>query len=167
MKQDPFESKLFKGIILGIAGLIVLSVVFTLGVAVGVKKAEFSFKWADQYHNNFGGPQRGVLGGNMMGGDFTESNGVFGQIIKINDKVITIKGRDNVEKNLLLNDKTTVVFQRKNINVGDLKINDIVVAIGDPDGTGQIFAELIRVMPAIPQNLPQGNLLNGPATSGN
>lgn len=151
--ENIFDSKLFKGIILGIAGLIILTFVFGLGIAVGTKRAEFSFKWAQAYHTNFGGPQGGFLG-NMMGQDFTESNGVFGQIIKIDPSTgsgqaatLTIKGTDNVEKSILIGDVTTIVFQKKNIKLSDLKISDSVVVIGDPTDNGQIQAELIRVMP--------------------
>ena len=148
METDKlFQSKLFKSIILVIAGVIILVFVFGLGVFVGTKKAEFSFRWADEYHRNFGGPQGGFLG-NIRGMDFTESNGVFGQIIKIDNQTLTIKGKDNVEKNILINDKTTIIYQRKNIKLSELKLNENVVVIGDPDNNGQIQAELIRVMPA-------------------
>lgn len=142
-----FQTKLFRNIVLGIAGLIVLVLVFGLGIYVGTEKAEFSFKWADEYHRNFAGPQGGFLG-NITGQDLTNGNGVFGQIIKINGETLVIKGKDNVEKNILVNDKTTIVFQRKNIKLSDLKIDESVVVIGDPDNNGQIQAELIRVMPS-------------------
>ena len=160
MNTDKFfQTKLFKGIVLGIAGLIVLAFVFGLGIFVGTEKAEFSFKWADDYHKNFAGPQAGFLG-NMMGQDLTNGNGVFGQIIKINGETLVIKGRDNVEKNVLVSDKTTIVFQRKNIKLSDLKINESVVVIGDPDNNGQIQAELIRAMPSpsVPSVAPSAPL---------
>ena len=142
-----FQSRLFRGLILGIVGLIILVFVFSLGVYVGTEKAEFSFKWADEYHRNFAGPQGGFLG-NMMGQDLTDGNGVFGQLIKINGQTLTIRGLDNVKKNILVGDKTTIIYQRKNVKLSDLKINETVVVIGDPDNNGQIQAELIRVMPA-------------------
>ena len=78
-----FQSNLFKGILLGIAGLGVLVFVFSLGVFVGSKRAEFSFKWADEYHRNFGGPQGGIFGEFMgMDKELPNANGSFGQIIK-------------------------------------------------------------------------------------
>ena len=150
-----FQSKLFKGIILGISGMIILVFVFGLGVFVGIKKADFSFRWADQYHKNFGGPQGGFFG-DMMGQDFTASNGVFGQIVKIvppagpgQPTTLVIKGKDNVEKNILVDDKTIIVYQKENIKVSDIQINTSIVVIGEPDNSGQIEAELIRVMPAV------------------
>ena len=80
--NNIFESKLFKAIIISVAGLIILVFVFGLGILVGTKRADFSFRWAEEYHRNFGGPQGGFFG-DMMGQDFTNANGVFGQIIKI------------------------------------------------------------------------------------
>jgi hypothetical protein len=154
-----FESKLFRVTVLSIAGLIVLIFVFGLGVFVGTKRADFSFRWAEAYHTNFGGPQGGFLG-NIMGQEFTDANGVFGQIIKIDNESLTVKGRDNVEKIILTTDKTSILLQRKNIKLSDLKVGYNVVVIGDPNNNGQIQAELIRVMPASPitNNLPANNL---------
>jgi len=147
------DSKLLKGIIIGLSIFIIIAVVFSLGVFVGTERANFTFKWASEYHRNFGGPQGGFLGG-MMGQEFTESNGVFGQIIKIDGQILSIKGADNVEKNILIGEKTSIVYQKKNIKISELKIDDNVIAIGDPNDKGQIQAELIRVMPALPKPPP-------------
>ncbi len=155
MNKDIFQSKVFKGIILGIACLIILAFVFGLGVFVGMKRADFSFRWADEYHRNFGGPQGGFFG-DFMGTEkeLPNANGSFGQIIKIDVTAgnLTIKDAGNVEKNILVNDKTTIIYQRKNIKLSDLKIGDNIVAVGEPNNSGQIKAWLIRVMPPMPQN---------------
>jgi hypothetical protein len=161
--KDFFQSKLFKGTILSIAGLIILVFVFGLGVFVGSERANFSFRWAEEYHRNFGGPQGGLFG-NFMGSDreFANANGSFGQIIKIDAaaNTLTIKDASNIEKNILVSDKTTIIYQRKNIKLSDLKLNDSVVVIGEPNNSGQIAAELIRTLPQMPGN----PLLNNPAT---
>jgi hypothetical protein len=153
-----FQSKLFKGIVLGIAILIILSFVFGLGVFIGMKKADFSFRWADEYHRNFGGPRGGFFG-DFMGADkdFTNGNGVFGQIIKLDDGGLTVKDRDSVEKIVLVDNKTSITYQRKNIKLSELKTGDMVVVIGNPNNNGQIQAQLIRVMPASPKDLPINN----------
>jgi|SRR3989339_37342 len=150
--NNILESKLFKAIILSIAVLIILVFVFGLGVFVGTKKADFSFRWADQYHRNFGGPQRGFFG-DIMGNQFTNSNGVFGQILKIDGQILIIKGRGNAEKSILVSDKTSIIRQRDNIKLFDLKTDDIVVVIGEPNDNGQIEAKLIRVLPPSPMTL--------------
>jgi len=167
--KDFFDSRVFKTAVLTIAGLIVVIFIFNLGVVVGTKRAEFSFKWADQYHRNFAGPQGGFFSDMMMMNDeFTEANGIFGQIIKINDGSLTIKNKNIassiVEKIVLVNDKTTIVYQRKNIKLSELKIGDNIIVIGEPNNNGQIQAHLIRIIPPPPQNLI---LSNEPATSGN
>jgi hypothetical protein len=158
--KDFFQSKLFKGIILGVAGLVVLVFVFCLGVFVGTKRADFSFRWADEYHRNFGGPQGGFFGDFIgMDREFTNSNGSFGQIISINPStnsgqaVLTVKDNDgdNTEKTILVNDKTTIIYQKENIKLSDLKVDDNIVVIGEPDNSGQIQAKLIRVMPPLPK----------------
>ena len=153
--NNVFESKIFRGIILGVAGFIILAFVFGLGVFVGTKKADFSFRWADQYHRNFGGPQGGFFG-DFMGSDegFTNGNGVFGQIIKTDSVSLTVKDKDSVEKIILVTDKTSIIYQRKNLKLSELKIGDNIVVIGDPNDKGQIQAEFVRVMPPMPKNLP-------------
>ena len=147
--NNIFESKLFKSIVLGVAVLIVLVFVFGLGVFVGTKKADFSFKWADEYHHNFGGPQGGFFG-DFINNDFTSANGVYGQIITINGQNVTIKGKDGVEKDVLIDSNTTIRSQRQTKNLSDLKINDNIVVMGEPQSNGQIEAELIRIMPFAP-----------------
>lgn len=159
MQNNILESKLFRAVILSIAGLIILVFVFSLGVFVGIKRADFSFRWADEYHRNFAGPQNGFFGDfENQNGEFTNSNGVFGQIINIDASgSLTVKDRDNTEKIVLVSDKTSIIYQRKNIKLSDLKTGDSVVVIGEPNNNGQIQAELIRVMPSAPGTVPANN----------
>lgn len=159
-KDSILNSKTLKRIILGTSGLVILVLIFGLGVFVGTKKADFSFKWAQAYHENFGGTPGGLLGYSTgINQDFTTANGVFGQIIKIDDSSLTVKGEDNVEKIIKINDETSVVYQKKNMKASDLKQKDRVVVIGEPTSNGQIEAEFIRVMP--PQNPEKNNSQNG------
>ena len=44
-----------KWIIIGLAGFVVLVLVFGAGVKVGTLKARYSYKWAENYHKNFAG----------------------------------------------------------------------------------------------------------------
>lgn len=148
--DNILESKVFRIIILSVVGVIVLSCVFSMGVFVGARKAEFSFKWAEQYHNNFAGPRQGFFG-NMMDSknQFANSNGVFGQILKINDNTITVKDNDGdkSEKTILIDEKTILMCQKRNLKLSELKVDDNIIVIGSPNNSGQIHAELIRVMP--------------------
>jgi hypothetical protein len=148
--QNFFQSKLFKGIILGTAGLVILVFVFGLGVFVGTERANFSFRWADQYHRNFGGPQGGIFG-EFMGtpNQFPNANGSFGQIIKIDNNILTVKDNDgdNAEKTILVANNTKILSQRKSLKLSDLENGNNIVVVGEPNINGQIQAELIRVMP--------------------
>lgn len=143
------ESKVFRAVILTIACIMVLLFVFGLGFSVGTRKADFSFKWAEQYHQNFAGPRDGFLGmGNiMMQDNFIDANGVIGEVISINGSKITIKGRENVEKIVVADEGTIIMCQRKNFKLSELKTGDSVVIMGAPNNNGQIEADFIRIMP--------------------
>lgn len=151
-----FQSKLFKGIILGIGIFAILLFVFWAGMFVASKKADFSFKWGENYHRNFAGPQEGFFS-DFMGKDFMDAHGIFGQIIKIDPStssgqaVLVIKDKDNTEKVVLIKDDTTIRRFRDNLKLSDLKVGDYIVVIGDPNDAGQIEAKLIRIIPPPPE----------------
>jgi hypothetical protein len=145
-----FESKKFRVALMIIGGLVVLLVVFQAGMTVGFRKAGFSYRWAENYHQNFAGPREGFFGNfmrDMMSKDFINGHGVFGQIIKIDGSTLAIKGADNAEKTILLKDDTAIERFRETIKPADLKAGDQIVIIGEPNDSGQIEAKLIRVMP--------------------
>ena len=144
-----FQSKTFKVVFLGVAGLIIILLVFKAGIMIGVRKADFSCRWSDNYHRNFGGPQSGFLKG-WGDRDFLNANGTFGQIIKIDGLTLIIKGGNDVEKIILIKDATTIQRLKETIKLADLKIDDYVVIIGEPNNTGQIEAKLIRLLPSLP-----------------
>ena len=145
-----FQSKTFKVATWVVAGLIALLLVFRLGVAVGFRKAAFSYRWGENYHRNFGGP-RGGFGKDFFNERmFIESHGVFGTIVGIDGNTIVVKGRDDVEKIGQASEDTVITRFREKIIVADLKADDPIVVIGDPNDAGQIEAKLIRVIPASP-----------------
>lgn len=150
-----FQSKTFKNAILGIAAIIILLFVFKIGIIVGARKANFSRQWSDNYHRNFGGPKEGFLKGfeNFKDRNFIEANGAFGQIIKIDvsSSTLAIKGRNDIEKIILIKNNTTIKRFQNTIGLNDLKIDDNIVIIGEPNNAGQIEARFIRLMPI---NLP-------------
>ncbi|MFZ5363926.1 MAG: hypothetical protein ACOZAG_00360 [Patescibacteria group bacterium] len=148
-----FQSKIFQGVIIGIATLAVLLFVFKAGMTVGIKKADFSCRWSDNYHENFGGPRGGFWGG-FNDKDFIESNGTVGQIIKIDGETLVVRGRGDVEKIIITNNETAIKRLRDTIKVSDLKIDENIITIGEPNETGQIEAKLIRVMPSPPMPFP-------------
>jgi hypothetical protein len=148
-----FQTNSFKIIIAAIAGLIVILLILSLGMFIGYRKANFSYRWGENYHRNFGGPKGGFFQ-DFSGRDFIESHGTFGQIIKIDSASLAIKGRDGAEKIIMLKANTAIRSGREEIKPGDLKVNDYVTVIGDPNDAGQIEANLIRVMPGMPSVAP-------------
>ncbi|MFA6421819.1 MAG: hypothetical protein WCV92_00210 [Candidatus Buchananbacteria bacterium] len=143
---------------LWIIGIIILvAIAFVGGMYVGFEKASFSYQWGENYHRNFAGPKDG-FGREFMGRDFMEAHGIFGQIIKIDGNTIIVKGNDNTEKSILVSDKTVINRFKDKIKIGDLKTDDGIVVIGDPNGSGQIEAKLIRVMPAFPGPTPSSSM---------
>jgi hypothetical protein len=127
--------------------------VFKVGMMVGIKKADFSCRWSDNYHENFGGPRGGFWGG-FDDKDFIESNGTVGQIIKIEGETLVVRGRRDMEKIIVTDNETAIKRLRDTIKVSDLKVDENIVTIGEPNDAGQIEAKLIRVMPSPPMPLP-------------
>ena len=122
-----------------------LLVVLGVGMFIGFRKADFSYRWGENYYRNFGGPP-GFFG-DLGGRDFMDAHGVSGQIIKIDGQTLTIKGRDNTEKIVVIGNDTLIRRGSDTIKPSDLKVDDNIVVIGQPNNTGQIEAKLIRVMP--------------------
>jgi len=146
-----------KWVIIGLAGFVVIVLIFSVGIFVGEMKARFSYRWAESYHKNFGGPPGGFLGGwkNLppFPGDFIEGHGTFGEIIKINDPStisgqasdFVIKGGGDVEKVIIITKDTIIQERTDTIKKEGLKVGNRVVVIGSPNEEGQIEAKLIRV----------------------
>jgi len=141
-----FQSKAFKGALYGIAAFLILMFVLRIGMFLGFRKASFSYKWGENYHQNFAGPREGFFI-QFSGKDFVEANGIFGQIIKIDNPYLVIKGQRNMEEVVAVKDNTVIMRFKDNITINDLAIDDNIVVIGQPTSKGQIEAKLIRVMP--------------------
>lgn len=142
--KNLFQSKTFRRILCAIGIIIIALLIFQAGIFVGYRKAGFSYRWAENYHRNFGGPRGGFFN-DFSGRDFINTHGDSGSIIKIDGNTIIIKGQNNVEKTIVVSDQTIIRRQQQTIKVSDLKIDDRLVIIGLPNEQGQIEAKLIRV----------------------
>jgi len=143
------SAAILKWVIVGLLSFAMLIFVFAFGVWVGSERAQFSFRWAENYHRNFGGPSEGFLG-DFPGRGFMDGHGIFGSVLKIEDNVLIIKGQGNMEKSVITTSKTAVIRQDQDIEAGDIRVGDYVVIIGNPNGSGQIEASFIRIMPPPP-----------------
>src|SRR3989344_554143 len=108
------QSKKFMVAIVGLAGLAVLTGTFSLGVFIGYHKARFSYAWGENYHKNFGGP-RGGLFQDFSGKEFMDAHGTYGQIVKVDNSTLVVKGRDNVEKIVMVNADTSIMRLRDTV----------------------------------------------------
>lgn len=149
-KGNGLNPDVLKWVIVGLTGFVIVFLIFGLGVFIGEKKASFSYRWAEQYHKNFAGPQGGFFEEwqKFPGKDFIGAHGVFGQIIKIDGSTVIIKGSDNVEKIVLIKDDTIIERFREAIKITDLKVDDYIVVIGEPNDAGQMEAKFIRLLPS-------------------
>ena len=141
-----FQSKKFQIITWAVAGIMVLLLTFHAGMIVGYKKAGFSYRWGESYHRNFAGPRQGFAS-NFFAKDFIESHGTFGQIIKIDGSTLVVKGREDAEKIIVVSSDTAIRSGGDNASLADMKVNDYIVAIGQPNAQAQIEAKFIRIMP--------------------
>lgn len=146
---------ILKWIIIGLAGFIVIVLIFGAGIKVGTLKAKYSYRWADNYHKNFGGPRGGFFGDwrRFPAGDFIGGHGAFGEIIKLNDAGFAIKGSGDIEKIVVTTDDTVVKKGRETVETS-FKVGDHVTIIGSPNEEGQIEAKLIRVFEGEKTNMP-------------
>lgn len=150
-QNEKPHNDILKWIIIGLAGFVIVVLIFGAGMFVGGMKAQFSYRWAESYHKNFAGPRGGFFGDwrklPLPLGDFIEGHGTFGEIIKIEGNTLIVKGRENIEKVILVSEKTIIKSGRKDIKTSNLKIGDRIVIIGSPNEEGQIEASLIRLFP--------------------
>jgi len=147
--KQSFESKTLRFLLWAIGIVIVLLITFKAGEFVGTNKAEFSYRWGENYYRSFAGPQKG-LSGEIRDQDFLEGHGTLGSILKISSSTLTIKDDDGTEKSITISSTTAFRSFRNEITMSDLKIDDQVAIIGSPNDAGQIDAKLIRVLPPMP-----------------
>ena len=141
------ESKRFVITLCVLGSFLIAALIFQAGVIVGFHKASFGYRWGENYHRNFGGPENGFM---MRQGDgmMQAPHGAFGEVISVNQPSFILEGADKVEKNILTTKDTEIRKQNTSIQLSDIKTADRVVVIGEPNDQGQIIARLIRVFPA-------------------
>lgn len=147
--KNIHESKTIRGIIIGIGIAIIILLIFSAGISVGEHRARFAGHFGDNFEKNFMGP-RGDLMKKTKDQFFRMQpggHGAIGKIISIKLPQIIISGPDNLEKTVLINASTTIRKFQENIQSSDLKNDDFIVIIGNPNDQGQIEAKLIRIMP--------------------
>ncbi len=142
---------LFKSKPLGVAIVVtgvlaVLFLVFLAGEAVEAGKANFSYRWGENYYRNLIGPRPTPF--DLRGGQFIAGHGTMGSIIKIDNSILTIQDeRDKSEKTVVVGKDAVIRRFRDTLQLSDLKVDDDIIVVGSPNSSGQIEAKLIRVLP--------------------
>ena len=155
--KNIIESKSFRVVIYTLGILAVVFLIFQAGMMVGFRKASFGRDWGDNYTKNFGSPHRSF---SMMGGDFGDfgnlpnAHGAMGKIIKVELPTIVVSdAKDQTEKIIIIDDKTEIRRMHDIVSKDELKVDEDVIVIGDPNSSGQIEAKLIRFIPALPPEM--------------
>lgn len=143
--NEVVKSKNFRRGIELVVLFLVLLMVFGAGVFVGLEKAQFSYRWGENYFRTFAGP-----GPSFTDRGYLNAHGAAGKILKIDSAGIVLTDSDNDEKNILINNQTLIKSGLQNFSADRLKPGDDIIVIGSPDDQGEIQAQLIRVMPAPP-----------------
>jgi hypothetical protein len=172
--QETMQSKKFKIAALTVGIIIFMLISFAGGMAIGFHKARFSYKFGENYERNFvGGPFQGLQGGMMGrgqremvgdfgGGGFRNGHGIAGSVISISNNTIVIKDRNGQENTISVNDKTLIKRGQDTISINDLKSDERIVVMGQPDDNGTVNADLIRVFDNA--NMNNSNI-NNPANN--
>ncbi len=163
---SPVVSSFFRSRRFGLALKIFIALasallIFQLGMYVGFRKASFSYGWGNNYNQVFGGPA-GDLTRGFSGKDMMNGHGTAGTIASISGDGFVIKGGDGVEKMIIVTAKTSIIKGRTRLGPSDLRIDDRVTVIGQPQNNGTVNAEIIRVFGAPPAtvNVPPAPTLN-------
>ncbi|MFA6227421.1 MAG: hypothetical protein WC631_03020 [Candidatus Paceibacterota bacterium] len=158
IKEIIKESKV-KKVVFILGCFVAALIIFQVGMFVGFKKASFSFRMGEQYYRQMNGRPDDIFMG-MNRGDFGNSHGAIGEIVSINLPLFVVADKDGVEKTIVIGTSTDIRQFRDSIEADDLKINNIVTVIGNPNENAEVEAKLIRVMPD-PANMPFGAMGTG------
>lgn len=149
--EQIIQSKIFRAVIIIIAGVAIITFVFSLGIIVGIKKAPFTSENSGKYYRIFQVSPTTVY--KNLKPDVGIVNGCYGRIIAIVPSVdeaisseILVADSDGTEKLIIVDKNTIIRKQNRTITILDLRQNDNIVTLGDPNQDGTITARLIRVM---------------------
>jgi hypothetical protein len=146
--QSEKYSKLLKAF--GI--LLAILVIFGAGVFVGYRKADFSYRWSNNYYQDFGGMHSPFAPMGMSDGDDNAPtpHGAFGTVIGVNLPTFAVKGQNEAEKVIIIGPQTIIRSMHNLGTTTDIHTGQSVIIIGEPDAQGQVIASFIRIVPASP-----------------
>lgn len=123
------------GLGIGIGAALILLLVFFTGMYIGNKKAGAFPFWERRYS----------FPHDFVSGKF--GHGVVGIIDSLGENSFIVKDRSGELKTILVDDQTIIRRNRSPIKFSDLKKEDKIIVIGEPqEQEGAIKARVIRVM---------------------
>lgn len=163
--NEIIKSKKFKTAAIIVGVILGALIIFAMGISVGIHKGKFSCNWGKNYEKNFMGKKGGMEKNGFMTGKskdlkdrfenrgFRNAHGLAGEIISITeDNKIIIKDQDEKENTISVDEKTLIKSRQDDLKITDLKQGDRIVIMGNPDESGVIKANLIRVFGVNPIN---------------
>jgi hypothetical protein len=129
----------------GVGFLIIAIVIFEAGVFVGFHKASFAYGWEQNYGRNFGDP-RGQFG--FPDRALPIGHGADGRVISVSKGSFVVAGGDEAEKTIRVSSSTIIRAASGATTSAALANGSYVVVIGEPDASGTVSAQLVRILPA-------------------
>lgn len=155
--------KIFKYVAYGLVLLLLLLGACAVGIRIGSHKERFGrpLMGPDSYLMqrpgyrlpNLPGPMDGMR--DLFGGRFKPGQGIVGVITKVEASKIIVKDVSGNEKEVLIDSKTLIKSDGRELKLKDLLVDNKVVAFGPLDDSGRIKAVLIRVLPDSSSLLPE------------
>jgi hypothetical protein len=163
--KDFLKAPKTKTLLYTLCGILAILVVFGVGVIVGYRRAEFAERWSENYYPNFLGVTAGGGPLGMLFGPF-DTHGVVGRVVMVGTTTIAVEDRDGDEQSVVVGTNTPIRKMNGMISIIAIQDGDYVTVIGQPNDTGQVEANFIRVFsPAPPAT--SSVLVPGPAPAGN
>lgn len=145
--KDFLQSDKYSKLVTALGILLAVLVIFGAGVFVGYRKADFSYRWSDNYYRDFGGPNS-PLGMSDADDNAQTPHGAFGTVIGVNLPTFAVKGQNEAEKIIIVGPQTVIRTLRNSGTTTDIHVGQSVIIIGEPDDQGQIDASFVRIVPA-------------------
>jgi hypothetical protein len=134
----------FVAFMTGVGFLVIAIVIFEAGVFVGFHKAAFAYGWEQNYGRNFGDP-RGALG--FPDRALPIGHGADGRVISVSKGSFVVVGGDEAEKTIRVSSSTIIRAASGATTSAALANGSYVVVIGEPDASGTVSAQLVRILP--------------------
>jgi hypothetical protein len=133
------------GIIVVIAGLIMIIATFEAGRSFGLHEARRVGEWGENYARNFGRPTGPGFGARapLPGG-----HGAEGTITDVTLPTFRIVDENHPEETVRVSDGTLIRGSKGNVASTTLATGQNVIILGTPDSQGVINAKFIRITPS-------------------